>query len=133
MKTLFVSRRLKKMLAETFKTELQIKAPTVDVLCMNLSGGNRQKVVIAKWLARDVEIFILACPTRGVDVGAKAQIYRLMEELKHQGKGVLMISEELPELIGMSDNIMIFKEGKLVKTFKRSDQPSEEDIVMSMV
>lgn len=133
MKRLFVSHRLKKMLAETFKTELQIKTPTVDALCTSLSGGNRQKVVIAKWLAKDVEIFILACPTRGVDVGAKAQIYRLMEELKRQGKGVLMISEELPELIGMSDNIMIFKEGKVVKTFKRSDQPSEEDIVMSMV
>lgn len=133
MKKLFISRRLKKMLAEKFKTILQIKAPTVDVSCLSLSGGNRQKVVLAKWLARDVEIFILACPTRGVDVGAKAQIYRLMEELKHQGKGVVMISEELPELIGMSDNIIIFKRGHVAKTFKRSDQPSEEEIVMSMV
>ena len=102
-------------------------------MCLKLSGGNRQKVVLAKWLARNVDIIIFDCPTRGIDVGVKAQVYRLMEKLKSQGKGIIMISEELPELIGMSDNIMIFREGIVTKTFNRSTMPSEEEIVTYMV
>lgn len=128
-----INPKLKRELSEDYKTRLDIKAPSVEVLCTSLSGGNRQKVVVAKWLARDVDIFIMACPTRGIDVGAKAQIYRLMEDLKSKGKAILMISEELPELIGMSDRILIFKEGKLVKSFKRSENPSEEEVVANML
>jgi len=119
--------------AEFFKGRLSIRTPNVKTPCMNLSGGNRQKVVVAKWLARDVDVFIMDCPTRGIDVGAKAQIYRLMEELKSRGKAILMISEELPELIGMSDRILIFKEGKIAASFKRSEKVSEEEVVKCMV
>jgi len=129
----FISHSIKSKIAEKYKKELDIRVSDINSLCLTLSGGNRQKVVLAKWLARNTDIFVFVCPTRGIDVGAKAQIYRLMEKLKSQGKAILMISEELPELIGMSDNIMIFKEGEVVKTFKRSEQPSEEEIVMSMV
>lgn len=128
-----VSHLIKSELAKKYKDELGIRVSDVDFLCSTLSGGNRQKVVLSKWLARNSDIFIFACPTRGIDIGVKAQVYRLMEDLKSQGKGIVMISEELPELIGMSDNIMIFKEGEIVKTFKRSEQPSEEEIVASMV
>ena len=128
-----VSHSIKNKIAKKYKKELDIRVSDVNHLCLTLSGGNRQKVVLSKWLARNTDIFIFACPTRGIDVGAKSQIYRLMEKLKSQGKAILMISEELPELIGMSDNIMIFKGGEIVKTFKRSEQPSEEEIVMSMV
>lgn len=128
-----VSHLIKSELAKKYKDKLDIRVSDVDFLCSTLSGGNRQKVVLSKWLARNSDIFIFACPTRGIDVGVKAQVYRLMENLKSQGKGIVMISEELPELIGMSDNIMIFKEGEIVKTFKRSEQPSEEEIVASMV
>jgi ABC-type sugar transport system ATPase subunit len=129
----FISHSIKSKIAEKYKKELDIRVSDINYLCSTLSGGNRQKVVLAKWLARNTDIFIFVCPTRGIDVGAKAQIYRLMEKLKSQGKAILMISEELPELIGMSDNIMIFKGGEIVKTFKRSEQPSEEEIVANMV
>jgi ribose transport system ATP-binding protein len=128
-----VSHSIKNKIAQKYKKELDIRVSDVNHLCLTLSGGNRQKVVLSKWLARNTDIFIFACPTRGIDVGAKSQIYRLMEKLKSQGKAILMISEELPELIGMSDNIMIFKGGEIVKTFKRSEQPSEEEIVANMV
>jgi len=129
----FISHSIKSKIAKNCKKELDIRVSDVNCLCLTLSGGNRQKVVLSKWLTRNTDIFIFACPTRGIDVGAKAQIYRLMEKLKSQRKAILMISEELPELIGMSDNIMIFKEGEVVRTFKRSEQPSEEEIVMSMI
>jgi ribose transport system ATP-binding protein len=128
-----ISHSTKREIAEKYKEELDIRVTNINYLCLTLSGGNRQKVVLAKWLARNTDIFILACPTRGIDVGAKAQIYRLMEELKRQGKAILMISEELPELIGMSDNILIFKTQKIVKSFKRSENPSEEEVVASML
>ena len=85
---------------------------SIDQYVSNLSGGNKQKVAIAKWLGYDANIFIMDCPTRGIDVGVKAAVYRLMEELKAQGKSIIMISEELTELIGMSDNILIMKKGK---------------------
>jgi len=129
----FISHSIKSKIAKNCKKELDIRVSDVNCLCLTLSGGNRQKVVLSKWLTRNTDIFIFACPTRGIDVGAKAQIYRLMEKLKSQRKAILMISEELPELIGMSDNIMIFKEGEVARTFKRSEQPSEEEIVMSMI
>lgn len=130
---LFISNSIKKKIAEKYKKDLDIRVADINYLCLTLSGGNRQKVVLAKWLARNTDIFILASPTRGIDIGAKAQIYRLMEDLKAQGKAILMICEELPELIGMSDTIMIFKGGEIVKTFKRSEQPSEEEVVAEMI
>lgn len=133
MKNIFISKFLKRKLAKEYKNELDIRVPDVNYVCLKLSGGNRQKVVLAKWLARNVDIIIFDCPTRGIDVGVKAQVYRLIEKLKSQGKGIIMISEELPELIGMSDNIMIFREGMVTKTFNRSKLPSEEEIVTYMI
>jgi ribose transport system ATP-binding protein len=80
-----------------------------------LSGGNKQKVVFGKWLGRDCDVLILDCPTRGVDIGVKADMYHLINEIKKAGKTVVMISEELPELIGMSDRLLIFKGRGIVR------------------
>lgn len=91
----------------------------------NLSGGNQQKVVIAKWLTTKAEIFILDEPTKGVDVGAKAEIYRLLEELVEQGKSIIMVSSELPEIIGMSDRVVIMNEGKKQKELDYSEFTEE--------
>jgi len=130
---LFVSGRKKRVLAEQFRRELSIKTPSVKLVCNALSGGNRQKVVLAKWLARNVSVLVMACPTRGIDVGAKAEIYSLMEKLREQGVAIIMISEELPELLGMSDRIIIIKEGRIAGTLNRESAPTEEAIAAQMM
>lgn len=108
---------------------MHIKCRGGKQLVKELSGGNKQKVVFSKWLGTDADVLILDCPTRGIDVGVKADMYKLMMELKAQGKGIIMISEELLELIGMSDRMMIFKDGKLSREFQRSESLSEKDII----
>ncbi len=100
-------------IAEKLKKDLTIKTPTLKQTTKNLSGGNQQKVVLAKWLARNCDILIFDEPTRGIDVGAKQEIYNLMKELSEQGKSIIMISSEMPELIGMSDRIIIMHEGRI--------------------
>ena len=91
---------------------MSIKAPSSKSLIQNLSGGNQQKVIISRWLANGPDILILDEPTRGIDVGAKYEIYTIMEDLVSQGKSIIMISSEMSELIGMSDRIMVMCEGK---------------------
>ncbi|WP_148227682.1 ATP-binding cassette domain-containing protein, partial [Fulvimarina pelagi] len=86
-----------------------------------LSGGNQQKVVLAKWLATDPKVLILDEPTRGIDIGAKTEIHRLMGELARKGIAILMISSELPEVLGMSDRILVMKEGRLSAVIDRKD------------
>jgi len=104
--------KLEKKFAEIYSTELNVKTPSLDQIVLNLSGGNQQKVVLAKWLFSDVDILILDEPTRGIDVGAKYDIYLLINELVERGKSIIMISSELPEILGMSDRIMVINEGK---------------------
>lgn len=101
--------------------KLQIKTPSPDVAVDSLSGGNQQKVVLAKWLAVNPKVLIVNEPTRGIDVGAKVEIYKLLEELCHQGIAVIMISSELPETVGIADRILIFKEGEIKGEFNRKD------------
>jgi len=112
---------------------LNIKCREISQDVRDLSGGNKQKVVFGKWLANESEIFILDCPTRGIDIGVKAFMYQLMYRLKKEHKSIIMISEELPELIGMSDRIMILRKGKLKKTFERSRDLNESAIIKEMV
>jgi ribose transport system ATP-binding protein len=112
---------------------LSIKCASVDQYVSALSGGNKQKVAFAKWIGKDCDILILDCPTRGVDIGVKQSMYQLMYGLKKQGKSIIMISEELAELIGMSDTLAIIKDGKLTKTFKRSKDLSESEIIKYMI
>ncbi len=113
--------------------DLSIKCNSPSDLVSTLSGGNKQKVSLAKWMGNDSEILILDCPTRGVDIGVKQFIYQLMYRMKKEGKSIIMISEELPELIGMSDRIVIMKEGQITKEFMRDPKLTQEDIVKYMI
>jgi putative multiple sugar transport system ATP-binding protein len=99
--------------AESFRKSLRIKTPTVDEGVNKLSGGNQQKVVLSKWMFTDPDLLILDEPTRGIDVGAKFEIYGIIQQLAAEGKGVIVISSELPELLGISDRIYTIFEGQI--------------------
>ena len=129
----FVRKSDEKKLVNKQARELQIKCNSTEDLVSKLSGGNKQKVSLAKWIANDSEILILDCPTRGVDIGVKQFIYQLLYKMKKEGKAILMISEELPELIGMSDRILIMKDGEIKKEFERSKDLTQEQIVEYMI
>jgi len=108
-----------------FVYKLNIKTPSLDVFVEKLSGGNQQKVVIGKWLITDSDVLILDEPTRGIDVGAKTEIYKLMNELVERGVAVIMISSELPEIMGMSDRIIVMSEGKKTAELEKSEADQE--------
>ena len=112
MKGLFINKKKEEDSAWEYVKALKTKTPTVDTEVVNLSGGNQQKVVIAKWLVRDCEILIFDEPTRGIDVGAKSEIYTLMNELVAQGKSIIMISSEMTEVLRMSDRVIVMCEGR---------------------
>lgn len=114
---------------QDMKEKLRVKAPSLEVLVSSLSGGNQQKVVLAKTLLTDSDIIIFDEPTRGIDVGAKQEIYLLMKNLARAGKAIIMISSEMPELIGMSDRILIMYEGSIVKELPRR-KFSQETILL---
>jgi ribose transport system ATP-binding protein len=112
-------------LAQQYVKQLGIRTPSLGQRTRNLSGGNQQKLVIARWLALNPAILILDEPTRGIDVGAKAEIHALMSQLAQQGMGILMISSELPEVLGVSDRILVMREGQLVAEFDREEATQE--------
>ncbi len=120
-------RRIRKD-AQKYVEMLKTKTPSVEQLVVNLSGGNQQKVVIAKWLLKDSEILIFDEPTRGIDVGAKSEIYALMNNLVNQGKSIIMISSELPEILRMSDRILVMCEGRIAGEFM-IEEASQEKIM----
>ncbi|GMO16996.1 MAG: hypothetical protein Pg6A_03190 [Termitinemataceae bacterium] len=107
--------------AVDFSSKLKIKSRGITARAVSLSGGNQQKVVLAKWLAANPDIIIMDEPTRGIDIGAKRDIYALMSELAGMQKAIIMISSELPELMGMSDRIIVLCEGRLTAEFERKD------------
>lgn len=110
-----------KAIVDEYGNKLSIKMSGMDQLCQYLSGGNQQKVVISKWLASGADVLIMDEPTRGVDVGAKSEIYRLMHSLAEEGISIIMISSELPELINISTRIAVMHEGELNKIFDREE------------
>ena len=112
---------------------LEIKCADRDQQVSQLSGGNKQKVVFGKWIGAGSDILILDCPTRGVDIGVKRAMYQLMIQLKNAGKSILMISEELPELMGMSDRLIIMKDGRIMQEFARSKDLSDAQIIQYMI
>ena len=114
-------------------SDLSIKCADRDQAVSQLSGGNKQKVVFGKWIGRGSEVLILDCPTRGVDIGVKRAMYQLMAELKKEGKSIIMISEEMPELMGMSDRLIIMKDGRITKEFERSADLSDTEIIKYMI
>jgi ribose transport system ATP-binding protein len=127
------SKRRETNVSVALQQQLNIKCRTVEESCRNLSGGNRQKVVLAKLLATEGDIFLLDNPTRGIDIGARAEIYRLMNDLTAKGCGIVMVSDELQELLQMSDDIVLIRDGKVSKTFKRRDNPQESDLIRHMI
>jgi rhamnose transport system ATP-binding protein len=108
-------------LAADYSQRLAVKAPSIHSSVASLSGGNQQKVALSRWLVRDASVLILDEPTQGIDVGAKSEIHSLMVELAEQGVAILMISSELPEILGMSDRIVTMRGGTVVETIERSD------------
>lgn len=123
-----IDKKKEKKLVLSFINSLKISTPGMSAKTLNLSGGNQQKVVLAKWLARECKIIILDEPTRGIDVGAKVEIYNLMRKLVNEGTAIIMISSELPEIIGMSDRIAVMREGKIVGVLSH-EETSEEKIL----
>lgn len=128
-KGLFIDFRKAMELVQRFVDSLKIKTPHVRQSVRNLSGGNQQKVVLAKWLSVNPDFIIFDEPTRGIDVGAKSEIYHLMRDIADRGKGILMISSELPEIIGMSDRLYIMYGGRIVKEISDSAEMTEENIM----
>ena len=112
---------------------MQTKMQSVNQFVSDLSGGNKQKVVLARWIGKGSDILVLDSPTRGIDVKVKQAIYALMAEMQTQGKSIIMISEEIPELLGMSDRILVMKDGRINGEFLRDPDLSEEDLIAKMV
>ena len=125
----FVKRREERDGFARYVNALRIKIPHAEQLTRNLSGGNQQKVVLAKWLASNSEVVIFDEPTRGIDVGAKYEIYLLINELAEQGKAILMISSELPEVLGMSDRILVMHEGRITGEIPDGAEATQEQIM----
>ena len=123
-----VRQKLEDQYGAEYVKKLRISTPSLETEAQYLSGGNQQKVVIAKWLMKQSDIIFMDEPTRGVDVGAKTEIYMLMNEIVRQGKSIIMISSELPEILGMSDRIMVMHEGKIVGEMNR-EEASQESIM----
>lgn len=130
MRGLFINKKAEKKISQEYVDSLATKTPGVDELVVNLSGGNQQKVVIAKWLIRDCDILIFDEPTRGIDVGAKNEIYKLMNKLAAEGKSIIMISSEMTEILRMSDRIVVMCEGK--KTGEISIEEASQESIMNM-
>ena len=117
--------------AEKYRESVRIKAPSVDVGVNTLSGGNQQKVVLSKWMYTEPDVLILDEPTRGIDVGAKYEIYKLIHELADQGKAVVLVSSELPELLGMADRIYTIFEGSITGELAK-EEASQEALMKRM-
>jgi ribose transport system ATP-binding protein len=112
-------------LAVGYVKRLRIKTPSIHQFARNLSGGNQQKVVLAKWLATQPKVLLLDEPTRGIDINAKKEIYTLMDELAAAGLGVVFVSSELPEILAVSDRILVMSEGRKTAEFERADANEE--------
>ncbi len=128
----FIQRKQERSLARDTVEKLRVRTFSIEQIVGRLSGGNQQKIVVGKWLATKPRILIMDEPTRGIDVGAKAEIHRLMSELAQQGLAVLMISSELPEVLGMSDRILVMREGRMVAEYSR-EEATQEKIAAAMM
>ncbi|TXN29529.1 sugar ABC transporter ATP-binding protein [Lacisediminihabitans profunda] len=121
----FITSRAENAAARIWATRLQVKSSALDTLAGTLSGGNQQKVVLGKWLATEPTVLIIDEPTRGIDVGTKAEVHRLLSDLAGRGLGILMISSELPEVLGMADRVLVVREGRITAEIARADATAE--------
>ncbi|MCL6591555.1 MAG: sugar ABC transporter ATP-binding protein [Firmicutes bacterium] len=128
----FIKNKAESFIVNRFIQLLRIKTPSIETKVATLSGGNQQKVVLAKWLAAKPRILILDEPTRGIDVGAKAEIHRIMSELACQGVAIIMISSELPEIMGMSDRIIVMHEGRVTGELNRDEATQEKIMTLAI-
>ena len=122
----FIKQRAERVRAIDMVRALQVRTPGIEVPVSQLSGGNQQKVVLGRWLQARPRVFVLEEPTRGIDVGAKVEVYRLMENLAEQGAAILLVSSELPEVLSMSDRILTIADGRLTAEFRRGTVTQEE-------
>jgi ribose transport system ATP-binding protein len=128
----FISPQKCNELATDTERSLNIRCTSVNQLVGSLSGGNKQKVNLGRWLIKDLSIIVMDCPTRGVDVGVKAYIYSLMKEMKVKGLSVILISDELSEIIGMADRLGVMKNGMLASIIERTEELDENKIIEIM-
>jgi ABC-type sugar transport system ATPase subunit len=128
----FVRSRMERNVAENFVERLQVRTPSLDQEVGKLSGGNQQKVVLARWLAARPKVLILDEPTRGIDVGAKVEIYHLIDELANEGLGIMFISSELPEILGLSDRIYVMQNGRITGELSGSTATEEAVLKLAM-
>jgi ABC-type sugar transport system ATPase subunit len=129
----FVDRAAVTEVAASYRDRLSVRPPMLDIAVSRLSGGNQQKVALAKWLALTPKVLILDEPTRGIDVGAKAEVHGLIDELAHEGIGIILISSELPEVLNMSDRIIVVAEGELVGELSREEATQERCLELSSI
>jgi ribose transport system ATP-binding protein len=122
----WVNRNQLRNTAQEYVDRLAIRTPHLQQKAMYLSGGNQQKVVVAKWLASNPKVLIMDEPTRGIDVGAKAEVHTLMSQLAQTGIGIIMISSELPEILGMSDRVLVMSEGRVAAILDREEATQEK-------
>ena len=118
-------------MADEYKNRLRIKVPSLNQLTLNLSGGNQQKVVVAKTMAADLDIIFFDEPTKGIDVGAKMEIYNLMNDMVAQGKSIIMISSDMEEILGMSDRILVLSEGRVAGELKKENFSQENVLTLA--
>jgi len=129
---IFVDSAKEKALADNYISRLRIRTPSAEQIVGNLSGGNQQKVVLARWLATNPRLLVLDEPTRGVDVGAKAEIYGIIDELAQAGVAVLVVSSELPEVLGLSDRIYVMAHGRISGEVSRAEATEEAILALAM-
>jgi rhamnose transport system ATP-binding protein len=127
-----VRRAQERAAAESFRQRLNIRAASVEVPTASLSGGNQQKVVISKWLETKPKVLILDEPTRGIDVGAKVEVHQLVDDLAAQGLAIILISSDLPEVLAMSDRILVMREGRQMAVFDHREATQERVLSAAM-
>ncbi|SFL40731.1 L-arabinose ABC transporter ATP-binding protein AraG [Halanaerobium salsuginis] len=128
----FLDKDAERKIADKFINELAIKTPSREQLTGNLSGGNQQKVILSRWLSEDIDIFLMDEPTRGIDVGAKYEIYKIMYQLAASGKGIIFISSDLPEVMGVADRIIVMRTGEIVGSLSREAATEEKILSMAL-
>lgn len=128
----FLNKKAEKETADEFINNLDIKTPSRDQLAVNLSGGNQQKVILSRWLSEDIDVFLMDEPTRGIDVGAKYEIYKIMYNLAAEGKGILFVSSDLPEVMGVSDRVVVMRSGEIIGSLNREEFTEEKILSMAL-
>jgi ABC-type sugar transport system ATPase subunit len=122
----FVRQRAEADMVKRFVRSMDIRTPSIATPILSLSGGNQQKVILSRWLMTEPKVLILDEPTRGIDVGAKAEIHRLIRQLAQEGRGIIVVSSELPELLAVSDHIIVMREGIMTAQLVTADTTQEE-------